>query len=73
MVSSSQSPLISLLDVSYSVSFVVRGQRPRRGNDLGHHHIGRASEPAGRASKQARGASVEAAMLGGPQIKLSEP
>ena len=31
MVSGSPCPLISFLDVSYSVSFVVRGQRPRRG------------------------------------------
>ena len=31
MVSGSLRPLISFLDVSYSVSFVVRGQRPRRG------------------------------------------
>ena len=31
MVSGSLCPLISFLDVSFSVSFVVRGQRPRRG------------------------------------------
>ena len=31
MVSGSLSPLISFLDVSYSVSFVVRGQRPCKG------------------------------------------
>ena len=31
MVSVSLCPLISFLDVSFSVSFVVRGQRPRRG------------------------------------------
>ena len=31
MVSGSLCPLISFLDVSYSVSFIVRGQRPRRG------------------------------------------
>ena len=31
MVSGSLCPLISILDVSFSVSFVVRGQRPRRG------------------------------------------
>ena len=31
MVSGSLCPLFSFLDVSYSVSFVVRGQRPRRG------------------------------------------
>ena len=31
MVSGSLCPLISFFDVSYLVSFVVRGQRPRRG------------------------------------------
>ena len=31
MVSGSLCPLISFLDVSHSVSFVVRGQQPRRG------------------------------------------
>ena len=31
MVSGSPCPLISFINVSYSVSFVVRGQRPRRG------------------------------------------
>ena len=31
MVSGSLCPHISFLDVSFSVSFVVRGQRPRRG------------------------------------------
>ena len=31
MVSGSLCPLISVLVVSYSVGFVVRGQRPRRG------------------------------------------
>ena len=31
MVSGSLCPLISFLDVSYLVSFVVRGQRPHRG------------------------------------------
>ena len=31
MVSGSLCPLISIVDVSFSVSFVVRGQRPRRG------------------------------------------
>ena len=31
MVSGSLCPHISFLDVSYSVSFVVRGQRPHRG------------------------------------------
>ena len=31
MVSGSLCPLISFLNISYLVSFVVRGQRPRRG------------------------------------------
>ena len=31
MVSGSLCPLVSFLDVSYSVSFVVKGQQPRRG------------------------------------------
>ena len=31
MVSGSLCPLIGFFDVSYLVSFVVRGQRPRRG------------------------------------------
>ncbi len=31
MVSGSPCPLISFLDISFSVSFVVRGQRPHRG------------------------------------------
>ena len=31
MVSGSPCPLISFLDVHFSASFVVRGQRPRRG------------------------------------------
>ena len=36
MVSGSLCPLIGFFDVSYLVSFVVRGQRLRRG----YHHIG---------------------------------
>ncbi len=42
MVSSSLCPLISFIDVSYSVSFVVKRQRPRSvgDNDLWYHRIG---------------------------------
>ena len=63
MVSGSLCPLISFFDVSYLVSFVVRGQRPRRGRwpmvpphrraSGGLEPAGRALEPAGRASEPA--------------------
>ena len=64
-------PLISFLDMSYSISFVAAVESPHR--DIFSEPAGRSSEPAGRASKRARGASEEATMLGGPQIKLGEP
>ena len=63
MVSGTLSPLISFFDVSYLVSFVVRGQRPRRGRwpmvpphrraSGGLEPAGRALEPAGRSSEPA--------------------
>ena len=66
MVSGSLCPLISFLDMSYIDSFVVSGSGPigdedhYLGGSLGLKRVfrdGRASEAAGRASKQ----------LGGPQ------
>ena len=38
MVSGSPCPLIRFLDVSYSVSFVVRGSGPVGDDDLWYHH-----------------------------------
>ena len=76
MVSGSLCPLISFSNVSFSVSFVVRGQRPRRGRwPMASPHrgifsvflvflvfvpVGRASKPAGRVSEPAGRASEPA-------------
>ncbi len=61
MVSGSLCPLICFFDISYLVSFVVRGQRLRRGRRAmvpphrrasgGLEPAGRALEPAGRVSE----------------------
>ena len=82
MVSGSPCPLVSFLDVYFSVIFVVRGQRPSRGLTYGRasepkgrasEQAGRALDPIGRASEQARRAPEEAAAQGEPRIKLGGP
>ena len=69
MVSGSLCPLISFLDVSYSVSFAVRGQRPRRGVSASKD-----SSKMGRPQKQLRGPQRELRVpknqQGGPQSQL---
>ena len=59
MVSGSLCPLIIFFDVSYLVSFVVRGSGPAGDDDLWYHHIG---EPLGAWSQ-----------LGGPWSLLECP
>ena len=76
MVSGSLCPLISFFDVSYLVSFVVRGQRPRRGRwpmVPPHRRAGGGLEPAGRALEPAGRASEPAGRTPDPAGRSLEP
>ena len=72
MVSGSLCPLISFLDVSYSVRFIVRGSGPVGDNDLWHHHIGRFSSFFSFLFKLSW-KGFRASKLGEPQSQLGGP
>ena len=69
-------PLISFFDVSYLISFVVRGQQPRRGRlpmVLTHRRAGGGFEPAGRALEPAGRALEPAGRASEPAGRTLEP